>query len=754
MQGDAFILAGYEVGMSMRKLKNVIAIMLIGVLLISSSACSNKEETINTDSFWYSCSSFSIPAVKGYSQSYYGGMYADGYYYLTVFGQKLDEKTTGEETYYKLYKIDSDGNCINNVDLPTKCLSPVHQIVVNNKLYCVGTDSSTEFVIDVNTGDIISEENTNEIIYGFYSSTDNYVKLTANSCIRYALDGTETGRVKTGDAFSAFYQRDGKYYLVVDGNKLKFYEMDFENKKRKSAIECDITDYFDFEINRDSIFTDEGVYYMDARSKSFMPITEWNYVDVKPAYKSTLYETNISFGNSKFGKLYAYNDYEIELIIFNNIPADNNKDKKPITIGGYGINSSLAIKWAVYKFNTSQNEYRVFLDDYWHDYSYTTGTDAQSQIAKLIKHFNEGHAPDIYYGTNFDYRYLYNAGLVIDMLPIIEKDPDFKLDDLVPSIKETVTKNGICYQMFSAYYFDGDFGLKKDFSGDDITYKQVDALAQKKGISIRGDMPAAEFADQIIRYSLGDFIDRSTGNHILTIEELRDIVDFSVRNGMPYGTYSNYIADMDTVHNGTYLTCRRTWVGNLYDVYAIESELNDSFVYLGFPSVYGSSHGIQPDGLVAISADTKNPEVCWQIIKCMLSDDVQEIELGEHNNPVINKIIAKYNNIIYSKHGLKYDLSRLIHSYNLVSSISTFLNMIILLNSNLKYLWEYNLYQMKEKILHNHYDLFKFPNSFIVYRMEPSMNYKYKMYNWTNSRAQRKLMIKEKCINSFMISSN
>ena len=105
MQGDAFILAGYEVGMSMRKLKNVIAIMLIGVLLISSSACSNKEETINTDSFWYSCSSFSIPAVKGYSQSYYGGMYADGYYYLTVFGQKLDEKTTGEETYYKLYKM-------------------------------------------------------------------------------------------------------------------------------------------------------------------------------------------------------------------------------------------------------------------------------------------------------------------------------------------------------------------------------------------------------------------------------------------------------------------------------------------------------------------------------------------------------------------------------------------------------------------------------------------------------------------------
>ena len=123
-----------------------------------------------------------------------------------------------------------------------------------------------------------------------------------------------------------------------------------------------------------------------------------------------------------------------------------------------------------------------------------------------------------------------------------------------------------------------------------------------------------------------------------------------------------------------------------------------------------------------------------------------------NNNPVINKLKNKYSNIVYSNNEMKYDLSCLIHSYNLVASISSFLNMIILLNSNLQYLWEYNLYQMKEKFLHNHYDLFKFPNSFTVYRMEPSMNYKTKMSYWKNSRAQIKLMINEKCINSFMIS--
>ena len=123
----------------------------------------------------------------------------------------------------------------------------------------------------------------------------------------------------------------------------------------------------------------------------------------------------------------------------------------------------------------------------------------------------------------------------------------------------------------------------------------------------------------------------------------------------------------------------------------------------------------------------------------------------DKNNPTIDKLLSKFKNIIYSQNSLEFDLSYLINSYNLVGSISSFLNTIIMLNSNLENLWEYNIYQMEEKILQCHYDLFEFPHSFTIYRMESSSYYKNKMYKWKNSHIQRKLMIKEKCINSFMI---
>lgn len=632
--------------MNRKALRSLASIVLIASFVMGVCACNRNAESVSTDSYWYGCSSFRVPAVEGYRQGMRSSIYSDGYYYLAVYGEKSDEKTDGPEEYYRLYKIDSDGNEVSNVSLPVKCAHSGNQAVIeNDRLHCSDQSSNTDYVIDINRGKIINEEITDEITMGFYSVDDGYVKMSAGSLTRYSKEGNESGRIKGNEIANAisFYQKDGTYYLIANKNgKIISYEADFDKSRLEKILESSSADLESFEINNGIFFSDKGVYYIDTKSKMLMPVTEWNYVDIKPAYKAVRYELNLAYDNLRFGRLYAYEDSEIELIIFNNLPAENNANKKVITIGGYGVDFSVAIKWAVYRFNTSQNEYRVFLDDYWNEYSYESGIEAQSQIAKLIKHFSEGGAPDIFYGANFDYRYMYNAGLVTDMMPFMEKDPDFSTDDLLPSIKDTLVKNGACYQIFPAFYFDGDFGRKADFGDENITYKMVDDLAQKKNIPVRGDMEAAEYADQIIRYSLGDLVDNSTGAHIVSEEQLKEIVEYSVKYGISFGGIENSIADMDTVHKGMHLTCRRTYLGNLYDLADIESSLNDSFVYLGFPSINGSARAAQTDGLVAISSDSNYKEACWQLIKYMLTDEVQEIEIIYGNNPVINTVFEDH----------------------------------------------------------------------------------------------------------------
>ena len=623
----------------------ILAVSTAVLILFSSCSLINpKPAEKNTDDFWYGCTSFKVPAVKGYSQTCVTS-YSDGYYYLAVSGQKIDEKVEGDDSYYQLYKVNSQGECTNMFSLPAKCANTCDYVVANGKLYCLEPISNTEYVIDLNSGSILSEEQSKSMYYRVYSTDDGFVKMTENEIIRYSNDGVETGRLALDmhKNYQSFYQKDGKYYLLGENNhKMTVFELLFDKDKINTVLESDISKLNGLDLRNGLFFADEGVYYLDVNSKSLAPVTEWNYVDVKPAYKKTLYESNVSYDNGMFGKLYAYIDGEIELIIFNKISPDVYSNRTPITIGGYQVTYDAAIQWAVYSFNTSQNEYRIFLDEYWNKYSYSSGEEGQVQIAKLIKDFNDGKAPDLFYGSNFDYRYMYNAGLVTDMLPIIEKDADFSLDELVPSVKNTITKNGVCYQIFAGFYFDGDFGLKSDFDKDNVTYTDVDAMAKIKGISVRGDLPATEFVDQIIRYSLGDLVDRASGDHIVSKSDLKDIIDFSVRNGGPEGQFANGIADFDTVKDGTYLTCRRTWMGNLYDLAEIESDLNDSFVYLGFPSIYGSAHAAHAEGLVAISSSTKYKDACWQFIKYMLTDEVQEIQLGRYNNPVMQKTLDDY----------------------------------------------------------------------------------------------------------------
>ena len=120
-------------------------------------------------------------------------------------------------------------------------------------------------------------------------------------------------------------------------------------------------------------------------------------------------------------------------------------------------------------------------------------------------------------------------------------------------------------------------------------------------------------------------------------------------------------------------------------------------------------------------------------------------------NPVINELLRKYKNIIYKKNPLIIDFSYLLNSYNIVSSVSSFVINIIKFNNKLKYFWEYDIYWQTEKYFHLHYSVYDFPIHYIVYKMMPSRHYKKLMIPWMISKEQISLMLKEKCFNKFIV---
>ena len=117
----------------------------------------------------------------------------------------------------------------------------------------------------------------------------------------------------------------------------------------------------------------------------------------------------------------------------------------------------------------------------------------------------------------------------------------------------------------------------------------------------------------------------------------------------------------------------------------------------------------------------------------------------DNSNPIIKLLINEFPQIILTHNSIEIDISILLNAFNLIGSMSSFLTSIIILNENLKNLFEYDNYSLSQKYLHLHHDIYKYKINYSIYKIKPSTKYLKEMFPWKNTKEQRKLMINEKC---------
>lgn len=120
-------------------------------------------------------------------------------------------------------------------------------------------------------------------------------------------------------------------------------------------------------------------------------------------------------------------------------------------------------------------------------------------------------------------------------------------------------------------------------------------------------------------------------------------------------------------------------------------------------------------------------------------------------NPIIDILIKKFPKIKFNKNNIELDIAILSNAYNIVGSISSFFTTLIIINDNLKNVWEFEHYMLSEKYLHLHHDIYKYPFTFSIYKMNPSLKYKTEMFPWRNSKKQIEVLLNDECENFHII---
>ncbi len=630
-------------------LKKRIALLLAGLMVLAGASCKRSSKSPNSSTegrYGYRYVEWEVPLKEGYIIGR-NRIFYDGEAYCVAVGYaKTDEKIAGEQFITDIYSVNEDGELTYTLEIATP---QIPNMVKDDTFAFIGSSkedmAASQDGSELSTYAVFVDRKNGlekKAIPTDYQATD-IVQLESGFALTgfhtielYDENYQRTARIDAKDVTfkhdHAIIEENGQYFAVVETQEeSEFYALDFATGKvTKKASAYDIDGGLRNQEGK-YYFNRDAEYKIDLLNMQTKKLADFSEINVRPAKKPSFSPEYIPLDDEHFARKYDYFDGTKEILFFQYDSSIEYTSREKITIGGFG-GSNAALEWAIYLFNIENDEYRAVYVDFSDEFGWHTPQDAQMQTVRMIKYFQEGNAPDIFYGQVFDYNYMGRSRMVIDMLPYMENDVEFSFDDFSPSIASLLSKDGHCYQVFGSYWLNGYRGEVEYFGENpDITLSDMDQKAEELEIPAVSMATPGDIVAEAIMYDFPSFWASQKADPAAAKANLQSMITIALKHGI-------------TEQN------RGGGAESLLDIYSVGSirSLQDEglsnrtrYAYMGFPSLTGSVHVLNSESLVAISTSSKHPEVCWQLIRQMFSDEVQKMVVAGGRIPVKEKWVEE-----------------------------------------------------------------------------------------------------------------
>ena len=292
----------------------------------------------------------------------------------------------------------------------------------------------------------------------------------------------------------------------------------------------------------------------------------------------------------------------------------------------------------IISYNKQNDLFRIVFDDY---SRFSTEEDYQAGLKQLNQDIISGKIPDIFSMDGLPYDVYASKGLLLDLKPRLEQDPDLRMEDYLENVFKAVERDGKIYSLIPAFTLH-TLAAKESLVGKTPGWTMEDL--QKV---IRAHPEAAVFSDTTRESALGilleenmdAFIDPETGACSFNSPEFIQLLELV--KTFPENIDWEKIANDDPTYwerqEGQYREGRTLLMSTYLSSYASIRDLYYQFdsdcTFIGFPGAKGSGAVIAPRMEIAISGRTKLDDQCWDFLRYLLSEEYQS-DLGDWCFPV------------------------------------------------------------------------------------------------------------------------
>lgn len=314
--------------------------------------------------------------------------------------------------------------------------------------------------------------------------------------------------------------------------------------------------------------------------------------------------------------------YELAKLV--KTPSSEVASKTTLTMAVMYLDYDLRAK--VLDFNKTSTTHRIEVMDYseYNDYSSENQEDWNAGLTKLQTEIISGNIPDMMSLSNLPVQQYVNKGILEDLYPYIDNDPNLSRDMFIESVIGALETDGKLYQIGTSFYVTtaiGNRGIVGDKQG--WTPKEaMDILAQApEGATVFGPyFTKSEMLRYSCMFDLDSYIDWTTGKCNFDSEEFISLLEFVNHFPAEYEWSEDSPSEPSLAQEGRMLASLLS-LSDFTDFQMYSAMFGNDVTFKGLPTANSDGHALSVSNSVAITSQCKDKDAAWQFISSLFVDE-------------------------------------------------------------------------------------------------------------------------------------